>query len=64
MSPLVLGQILGVFVKTLTSDGKYLVQGSEKLQLSIHMQLFEKQKTFSPSFFPFLDSPSKFEYFE
>ena len=64
VSPLVLGQILGVFVKTLTSDGKYLVQGSEKLQLSIHMQLFEKQKTFSPSFFPFLDSPSKFEYFE
>ena len=64
VSPLVLGQILGVFVKTLTSDGKYLVQGSEKLQLSIHMRLFEKQKTFSPSFFPFLDSPSKFEYFE
>ena len=48
-----LGEIVGVFVKTLTSDGKYPVQGSENLQLPIHMQLSEKQKTFSPFFFHF-----------
>ena len=59
-----LGEIVGVFFKTLTSDGKYPVQGSENLQLPIHMQLSEKQKTFSPFFFPFLDSRSKFEQFE
>ena len=59
-----LGEIVGVFVKTLTSDGKCPVQGSENLQLPIHMQLSEKQKTFSPFFFPFLDSRSKFEHFE
>ena len=46
MSPLVLGEILGVFLNTLTSDGKYHVQGCENLQLKISMQLSEKQKYF------------------
>ena len=46
MSPLVLGEILGVFVNTLTADGKYPVQGCENLQLPIQMQLFQKRKTF------------------
>ena len=50
MYPLVLGEILGVFVNTLTADGKYPVQGCENLQLPIQMQLSEKQKTF-PQFF-------------
>ena len=42
MSPLVLGEILGVFVNTLTGDGKYAVQICENLQLPIEMQLSEK----------------------
>ena len=47
MSGVVLGEILGVFVITLTDDGKYPVQGCENLQLPIQMQLSEKQKSFS-----------------
>ena len=50
MSPAVLGESVGVFVNTLTADGKYPVQGCENLQLPIQMQLSEKQKTF-PQFF-------------
>ena len=64
MSPLVLGEILGVFVNTLTADGKYPVQGCENLQLPIQMQLSEKQKTFSKFFVPFLESSSNFKHFE
>ena len=45
-----LGEILEVFVNTVTADGKYPVQGCENLQLPIQMQLSEKQKTF-PQFF-------------
>ena len=56
MSPLVLGEILGIFVNTLTADGKYPVRGCENLQLPIQMQLSEKQKTFSEFFVPFLES--------
>ena len=39
MSPLVLGEILGVFVNTLTPKGKYPVQDSENFPLLIQMQL-------------------------
>ena len=46
MSPLVFGEILGMFVNTLTADGKYPVEGCEKLQLPIQMQLSAKQKAF------------------
>ena len=42
-----LGQILGVFVNALTADGKYPIQGCEKFQLPIQMQLSEKRKSFS-----------------
>ena len=56
MSPAVLGESVGVFVNTLTADGKYPVQGCENLQLPIQMQLSEKQKTFSEFFVPFLES--------
>ena len=44
MPSLVLGEILGMFVNTLTSDRKYPVQGCQNLQLPIHMQLSEKKK--------------------
>ena len=54
MSPLVLGEILGVFLNTLTADGKYRVQDCGNMQLPIQMQLTEKEKTFSEIFIPFL----------
>ena len=42
MVPLVLGEILGVFVNTLTADDKYRVQDCENLPLPIQMQLSKK----------------------
>ena len=42
MSLLVLGEILGVRVHTLTADGKYFVQNCENLLLAIQMQLSQK----------------------
>ena len=64
MSPLVLGAIVGVFVNTLTYDGKCPVQGCEYLQLPFQSQLSEKRKPFAEVFVPFLDSTSNFKYFE
>ena len=64
MSPLVLGEILGVFVNTLTADGKYPVQGCENLQLPIQMQLSEKRKTVYEFFVLYLESTSNFKHFE
>ena len=51
MSPLVLREILPVFVETLTVDGKYPVQFCENFQLPIQMQLSEKPKHFSQFLF-------------
>ena len=51
--PLVLAEILEVFVNTLTSDGKYPLQCCENFQLLIQMQLSEKRKTFSKFLFHF-----------
>ena len=59
-----LAEILGVFVNTLTADGKYPVQVCENLQLSTQMQLSEKPKTFSEFFVLFLESTSNFKQFE
>ena len=56
ITPLVSGEMLGLSLNTLTSDGKYPVQGCENLQLPLQMQLSEKGKTFSQFFVPFLDS--------
>ena len=42
MSPLVLAEILGLFVNTLTADDKYRVQDCENLQPTI--QIIEKTK--------------------
>ena len=53
MSPEVSDEILVVFVYTLTSDGKYPVQGCENLQLPIQMQLSEKRTSFSQFLFHF-----------
>ena len=59
-----LAEIVGVFVNTLTSDGKYPVQGRENFQLPFQTQLSEKRKPFAEVFVPFLDSTSNFKYFE
>ena len=64
MSPLMLGEILEVFLNILIVDDKYPVQDCENLQLPIPMQLFQKQKTFSEIFVQFLASNSNFKHFE
>ena len=64
MSPLVLGEILVVFVNRLTVYGKYPFHDSENFQLPIQMQLSEKRRTFSDFAVPFLESPSNFKHFE
>ena len=46
MSPLDLGELLKVFVNTLTAGEKYPVQDCQNLHLPIQMQLSEKRKTF------------------
>ena len=64
MSPLLIGEVLVVFVNRLTADGKYHVQDYENLQVPIQMQLSEKRKSFSEFFVPFLESTSNFKHFE
>ena len=56
MSPIVLGEVLVVFVKSLTADGKYPIRHCDNLRLPIQMQLSEKRKTFSEFLVPFLES--------
>ena len=63
MSPLVLDEMFGVFVNTLTADGKYPVQVCENLQLPIQLQLSKKRKTFPEFFVAFLESMSNFKHF-
>ena len=53
MSPLVLGEILGLFVNTFTAKGICPVQDCEKLELPIQMRLSEKRKGFSDFLFHF-----------
>ena len=52
-SPLELPEIWGVFVNTLTADGKYPIQYWGNLELPIQMQLSEKWETFSQFSFHF-----------
>ena len=54
MSPLVLGEILGVFVNILIANDKYPAEDCENLSLPIQMQLSEKRKTFPEFFVTFL----------
>ena len=64
ISALVWGHVLGVFVNTLTDDGKYPVKDCENLPLPIQMESFEKRKTFSEFFAPFLESTWNFKHFD
>ena len=64
LSPLVLGEILRVFLNTLTADDKYPIQDCENLQLPIEMSLSQNEKLFFPCFFQFPESTSDFKHFE
>ena len=64
MFPLVLGEILGVFVDTMPADGKYPAECYENLRVPIQIQLSEKRKLFSQFFVQFLESTSNFKHFE
>ena len=64
MSPLVLREILRVFLNTLTGDAKYSLEVWENLPLPIQVELSEKRKTFSQFFVPFLESTSNFKCFQ
>ena len=64
MSPLVLGEILGVFVNKLTAEGKSPLDNWQNLPLPIRIQLSEKRKTFPQFFVPFLEFTLNFKHFE
>ena len=64
ISPVLLGEILGMFLNTLSADGKYPIRDWENLPLAMQMQLSEKRKTFLQFFVPFMDSASNFKHFE
>ena len=64
MSPLVVGEILVVFVNRFTANGKDPVQDFENSQLPIQMQLSQKRKSPSEFCVPFLKSSSNFKHFE
>ena len=64
ISPVLLGEILGIFLKTLSAGGQYPIEDWENFALPIQMQLSEKGKHFSQFFLWFLESTSNFKYFE
>ena len=49
-------KILGLFVNTLTVDDKHYMLNRDNLTQPIHIQLSQKQKTFSEFFFAILKS--------
>ena len=57
-------KILGLFVKTLTTDHKYSPSNGENLPQSIQMQLTKKEKILSEFFVSFLKFTSIFESFQ
>ena len=50
MSPIVISEVLGLFIIRLTADDKYSLLKRENLPQSIQMQLPEKQKNISEFF--------------
>ena len=55
--------ILRLFVNTLTVNDKHYLHNRDNLTQQIHMQLSEKEKTFSELFFPVLKSILNFKHF-
>ena len=56
ISPLLTGEILGVFLNTLTPNDKYHVQDYENLHFLIQIKLSQQRKSFSQFFVPFIES--------
>ena len=63
MSFIVMSEILGLFVNTLTPDYKHSLRNSDNFLQPIQMQLSQKQKPFSDFFPQFLKSKSNVEDF-
>ena len=61
---LVLCKILGLFVNTLTDDGKYSLLYRDNLTQQIQILLAQKRKTFSHFFSAFLKSTLNFPHFQ
>ena len=61
---LVLCKILGLFVNTLTDDGKYSVLYRDNLTQQIQILLSQKPKTFSQLSSEILKPPLNFEHFQ
>ena len=61
---LVLCNILGHFVNTLSEDDKYCLLYKDNLLQPIQILLSQKQKTFSEFFSAFLKSTLNFEHFQ
>ena len=61
---LVLGEMLGVFVNTLTVVATFPLEDCENLQLPIKLILSKKQENFSGFSIPILESTSTFKHFE
>ena len=64
ISPLLIYEILGVFVNTMTADNKYLLWDYEDLSLQTQMQLSKNQKTFLQFFVPLMESTSNIKHFQ
>ena len=63
-SPSVWYEILRLFVKALTSDGKYSGSNMQNLPQQLQTFLSQKQKTFSGFFIAFLKCALNLEHFE
>ena len=62
MSLSVIHKIVGLFVNTFTVDGRHYMLNRENLTQPIHIQLSQKQKTFSEFSFAFLKSVLNFQH--
>ena len=62
-SLLVIGEFLRLFVNTFPADEKYYMLNRDNLAQPIHMQLSQKQKTFSQFSFAFLKSILNYKHF-
>ena len=63
MSLVLLGEIIGMFLNTLSANGKYPIEGWENLPLQIQMQLSKTRKKCFEFFVPFIESGSNFTDF-
>ena len=61
---MVISEILGLSVKTLTSDDKYSCYKRENFPQAIQIQLPKKPKTFYEFLISFLESTSNFKLFQ